>query len=680
MIDDAVVDTTNEAVAPPVTDWLKLSRDAFTASSTYFDAFVRPAIEEGIRQFNSQHATGSKYLTEQYRLKSKIFRPMTRKAIRKHEASAARALFSTEDVVSVRPVDDNNELHRAAAAVFGFLLQHRLTRSIPWFLTAMGAYQEAMNNGVVASIQEWEYDKTKKVDKPVVRLIPPENIRIDAAADWTDPVNTSPYVIQMIPMYVKDVKARMKRKAWKPLEEATILAARQSVNDSTRIVREGRSDSKDQPQANNDFTIVWVHRNIIEMEGVDYVYYTMGTQELLTDPVPLEQVWFHGKRPIVIGSCIIEAHKVYPSSFNKLVKGMNDEGNDLANLRLDNIKLILNPRHQALRNKNVDIRSITRNVPSSVTMVDSHNDVKTITPTDATGSSFQEQDRLNAEFDDLAGGFSGSSVATNRNLNETVGGMNLLSGNGDLISDYQMRTWIETWVEPVLRQLILLERDYETDETVLQLAGSAAKLEAIPEELLQQEVLLSVNVGIGNTNPQNQVDRFVYGLTALSRLKPEMLKRLKDEEIVKELFGKLGYRDGARFFDFGADTSDPVQQLTMDKLKAEIKQIEDNSALKQVEAMLKRVETLYSSMQAAQTAATVPGVVPIADEIAKSAGFNDLNAPPIYPEPEAPVMDEAQALPAVQENTSPMFPPRLPGPAEGMLQGIETQRGEDNIL
>lgn len=674
---------TEETVRMPVKDeehWMKLARDAHTVSTTYFDAFVRPAVEEGIRLFNSQHVQGSKYLTDQYRLKSKVFRPMIRKASRKHEASAARALFSTEDVVSIRPVDDNNPLHKGAADVFKFLLQHRLTKSIPWFLTAMGSYQDAMNSGVVASIQEWEYDQVKKIDRPVIRLRPPENLRIDAGADWTDPVNTSPYLIDMIPMYLKDVKARMNKGIWFKLEDAQILAARQSTNDSTRTLREGGSDSKDQPQTNSEFTIVWVHRNIIEQNGVDYVYFTMGTHHLLTAPVTIDEVWFHGKRPYVIGCCIVESHKVFKSSFNRLVKGMNEEGNDLANLRLDNIKLILNPRHQALRNKSVDLRSITRNVAGSVTMVTSHDDVKTITPADATGSSFQEQDRLNAEFDDLAGGFSGSSVATNRNLNETVGGMNLLANDGDLVKDYQMRTWIETWVEPVLRQLVLLEREYETDSTVLQLAGKAAKLDAIPEDLLRQEVVLNVNVGIGNTNPQNQVDRFIYGLSALSRLKPEMLKRLKDEEIVKELFGKLGYRDGARFFDFEADVSDPAAELAAEKLKAEIQQIKDSSALKQVESMLKRVETLYSSMQAAQTAATVPGVVPIADEIAKSAGFVDQNAAPIYPEPVPGLLADSVEMSEAALNTSPMYPPRPEGPAEGMMQGIETVRGEDNIL
>jgi hypothetical protein len=32
---------------------------------------------------------------------------------------------------------------------------------------------------------------------------------------------------------------------------------------------------------------VWVHKNIVEHEGEDYCYYTLGDQQLLSDPVPL---------------------------------------------------------------------------------------------------------------------------------------------------------------------------------------------------------------------------------------------------------------------------------------------------------------------------------------------------------------------------------------------------------
>lgn len=657
--------------------WVGLADAAFRGSTTYFDAHVRPRIERNIKQFQSQFSSDSKYMSEAYRLKSKVFRPKTRAAVRKSEAVAASAFFSTEDVTSIRPVDDNNPVHQAAAALYRYLLQHRLTKSIPWFQTLIGAYQEAQVSKAVASVQYWQYDERRGIDRPRIELIPIENIRIDPAADWTDPVGSSPYLIWLIPMYVKDVKARIRDGKWYEVSDKDLLTARTNVNDSTRMVREGRSDSKESVTGIDEYTTIWVHENHVIVDGEDLVYHTLGTTRLLSDPVPLTERYFHGRRPFVMGNCVIEAHKVFPSAPVELVTGIQDEINDVANQRLENVKLVLNKRWQAKRNRNVDVRSLTRNVAGSVTLVTEHDDIKHIDTPDVTRSSYEEQDRLNLDFDDVSGAFSGSSVASNRKMNETVGGMNILTTQSNLVGEYQLRTFVETWVEPVLRQLILLEREYENDTVILQLASEQAEVLAAAadiEELFRQEVVLTVNVGIGNTNPQNQVERFVYGLNSLkSLLGDEILQKANVEEIVKELFGKLGYRDGERFFKLGEEEQpDPMQQklqeLQVQELEAKIQFLKSQTGVK-------NVETLYSSMQAAQTAATVPGVVPIADEIAKSAGFVDQNAAPIYPAPLAPAAAAMYPADAVQ-NTSPMFPANPAGPGEGMLRGIETQRND----
>jgi hypothetical protein len=141
----------------------------------------------------------------------------------------------------------------AGADLMQELLQHRLTKTIPWFLTLMGAYQDAQVVGLVCSYQHWVFDKRKGKDEPAIALRPIENIRFDPGADWMDPVNTSPYLIDMIPMYVKDVRARMKNdpktgeKKWKTVEEAVLLQAVRGYSDSTRLTREqGRTDSKEQ--------------------------------------------------------------------------------------------------------------------------------------------------------------------------------------------------------------------------------------------------------------------------------------------------------------------------------------------------------------------------------------------------------------------------------------------------
>ncbi|SVB36996.1 uncharacterized protein METZ01_LOCUS189850, partial [marine metagenome] len=211
---------------------MKLARDAYDSSTSYLDSNYRRQWERNISLFRSKHPSGSKYGTSQYSHRSRLFRPKTRVAVRANEAAIAAAFFSTQDVLSVYPENDSDEAQRASARVLKHLLQYRLTKTIPWFQNLIAAYQEALVFGVVCSHQYWDYaekkikrekpiideegtpvmnedgsealETTEDVeiikDEPVIRLIASENLRIDPAADWWNPVNSSPYVIEVIPM------------------------------------------------------------------------------------------------------------------------------------------------------------------------------------------------------------------------------------------------------------------------------------------------------------------------------------------------------------------------------------------------------------------------------------------------------------------------------------------------
>jgi hypothetical protein len=705
-------------------DWLATAREAYDTSTTYFDASIRRQVESDIRQFQGQHPVGSKYLAETGR--SKLFRPKTRTTIRKNEAVAAEAFFTTTDVVAVSAQDDNDPSQQASAAIMQEILQYRLTKSIPWFLTVIGGYQDALTVGIVASHQCWEYNAKKRIDRPSIELVPIENLRFDPAAKWTDPVGTSPYIIHMIPMYVKDVKARMKtvdtktgEAKWNKLSDEQIMMGIKQYGDSTRLQREhGRTDSKDQPSSIGDYNIVWVHRNVIEDDGEDYLYYTLGTVALLSKPVPLSDQYAHGKRPYVIGNAIIETHKQYPSSLAKISKDVQAEINDLANLRIDNVRFALNKRYFVKRNKQVDLRSLVRNTAGSVTLMDDPEaDVKTVEFNDVTGSAYQEQDRLNLDFDDVTGSFSGASVQSNRKLNETVGGMQLLDGSANQVSGYQLRTFVETWVEPVLSQLVLLEQYYETDEVILALAGKKADLlqkfgiDTVTDDLLTEELTLNVNVGMGATNPTEQMNKFTQGLAALRDILADgtLIKYgLKVEEVITELFGKLGFRDGARFFE-PSDQEKPevtalkqqvqelmqqVAQKTDPRLvEAEIRKIDAEIASmqakdeKELASKIKlMVEAQFSAMQSAEVLTAVPGVAPVADALMVAAGAPDPNfiagdnaagAVGIEPVKNKRVGTVFTPGGAVQGDTSPNTPaaPAAPAsPGVGAAQGIETTR------
>jgi len=681
--------------------WLQRAQTAFSESSTYFDVNIRRSIEEDMRRFHSRHPAGSKYLTDNYKARSKLFRPATRSAIRKDEAVAAAAFFSTQDVVNIAANDDNDELQMISAELNRELLQYRLTKTIPWFLICIGAYQEAMNVGVVCSYQNWQYDKKRGIDRPWIELLPVENVRIAPNAKWYDPINSSPYVINMIPMYVKDVEARMKpnektgEPKWKPLSRQDIAVAAKHSNDSIRQTRDNdRTDAKATETNITDFTIVWVHENFIDIEGDDWVYFTLGTEFMLTDPKPRREIHATRDRPIVMGISVLETHRTYPSSPNRLGKDLQAEINEVTNSRVDNVKFALSKRYFAARNRQVDIRSVIRNIPNSVTLMnDPEKDVKVIETKDVTSSSYQEQDRLKVEFDELMGHMSGASVQSNRNLNETVGGLELLSNSADQVSEYQLRTFVETWVEPVLRQIMALEQEYESDERILALAGMKAGLPErygiydITDEMLTQELALTVNVGIGATNPQIQAQRFIYGVKALREmLGDDVIMKMKPEEVIAELFGKLGYKDGKRFFSLG-DEEDPriaqfmdiIQQLQM---QLALKEAPEVTAAKVEEILAKvdktRAETVkigveaqYAAMQGGEVVASIPEVTPIGDQILRNANPSVTDDKALQA-PDRPI----SSLNPANANTTPYLPPVPAEGEEGAYAGIETQRAD----
>ena len=610
-------------------DWLQIARDAYTSSTSYMDANYRRNWEDAIRMFQSRHPADSKYNSETYKFRSKIFRPKTRSVIRKVEAAGAAAFFSNVDVVNVEPVNQKAPEAAKGAQLYKELIQYRLTKTIPWFVVLLGALQEAQVIGVVASYQGWKYRERRVPvwsdamdeygqpvlgedgqpmqmqtgervevleDRPCVDLIPPENLRIDPAASWADPIGTSPYIIHLIPMYVQDVRAMARDggqdktgyQRWAEVSEGELRAATNQAYDSTRQTREGqREDPKTNQTPITDMDIVWVHRNIVRRDGEDWCYYTLGIEKLLSDPVPMREMYLHGERPYVMGISIIEAHKTMPDGSPMLGRELQKEVNEVVNTRLDNVKLVLNKRYIVKRGAQVDLKSLVRNVAGSITLAnDPTGDVKQIEFNDVTASAFAEQDRLNVDFDELLGNFSSSSVMTNRKLGETVGGMGIIASGANQMTEYTLRTFTETWVEPVLRQLVKLERYYETDETILALMGEKLDTQ-ITDEMFDTDVSLNVSVGMGATDPVMKMNRLLAGVQAFANVAAGGAPGLNLGEIGKEIFGYMGYRDGGRFLTDGEDPKAAAMQAQMQKMGQMIQQLQDQLRNRQAEIALR---------------------------------------------------------------------------------------------
>ncbi len=462
------------------------------------------------------------------------------------------------------------------------------------------------------------------IDKPVIDLIPVENMRIDPGANWMDPINTSPYVIHLMPMYVLDVKEKMKAGVWLQLSDAVIGQATEAKADTTRIAR---NKDRDDPysadsKSVDDYEIVWVQRHIHRRDGEDYEFYVMGDVALLTDPVPLKDTVFHGKRPYVMGCCVLETHKVFPTSIPQLSKGLQDETNEIANQRLDNVKFVLNKKWFVKRGKEADIAGLIRNVPGGVVMLDDPQaDVREVTWPDVTASAFQEQQGINMEMDELLGNFNPAALMTQGAANAPARNMAMLGQSNGTLVEYLIRTFTETFVQPLLKQLVQLEQAYETDQVIMKIAAKRAKvfqkygIDEQTDALLDNELTLTVNVGMGATDPMQKLNKFLSAMGTYTAMLQKPVPGIDMAEVGKEIFGHLGYADGSRFFTVEnpqlLQAQQQLQQATalIQQLQAQVKDKQTAHQVKVVTAQAKNQTDLATAQAKNQTDITKTNIV-----------------------------------------------------------------------
>lgn len=673
-----LADLDNAALAGVVRDdgtsvpFLRWAANAERVNQTYVQANVGQEWHRSYRAYRNHFFDGSKYLTENYKTRSRLFRPKTRIAVRKQLAATAQALFSTSDVVSVAAEYDDDPVADDAAQVIHHLLNYRLDRTsvkagIPWFPICMGAAFDAIVAGITVSKQFWEFEqiegeemepatdpatglpildpatglpipgnRPKMItvkDRPMILPLPPENAILDMGAPWYDPAQLGAYLIIAYPYERGDLEQAIEAsstgakggQAWLPVDPAVLEAVRDDYD--AKGIRQARDGGQDRfgsevarpAQAHN---IVWVHENFFRYRGEDYQFWSVGTRAYLSEVRPTRQVYpaLGGERPYVIGVGAIEPHRLYPQSHVSSWQPLQMEANDLANLRLDALKQAISPIAKIRQGSVFDVKALNnRGAGGTNIQVRSMDDLDFASWPMPGGQAYLETNHLNADMDDLSGTFSQGSVSTNRQMGETVGGMRLLNGTANAVSEYDLRVFVETWVERALRQTMKNLQFYETDETALMVAGKRAKVRSvITDEMMMTEVSCRVDVGIGATDPMQRLAKLRMALEMLVGAVPFLDQRVKvkAEEIIPEIMGAAGYKDGMKFFEFAppGEDMDPKLKIEMEKIQIDQARV----ALDRVKAMMedrREGERIQTDRDNAELAAQVDVLTDLIDQI-----------------------------------------------------------------
>lgn len=632
-------------MTPEEIEWMQLARTSFNQSTDWVKSNHYSQWERNIHNFNSKHPPGSKYRTSRYKNRNRGFRPMTRMVMRKLEETYLRSVMNASSRARIKAQDPDNETQAAAAKLIEALLNERMEHSIPWYPLNVGVVHDAQQYGFCVTHQCWEYEENNmhpelpgRVDKPVCELVPPENIRFDEAASWMDPLNDSPFVIQMIPMFAMDIVERGEVESTLPGEEGEehtsdrtgqplwrkvtleeVTAAFKAQDDS---IARSRHTSGQDPKVDGagadlsvyGYNVGWVHRNIFRKDGEDWLFYSVGTTLILSDVVPLRDAypWLrYGERPYAFGSMMLEAHKAIPASPVEMGQSIQASANDVANRRQDNVELAMDKRYFLRRGANIDRNALYSSVPgSSVETDDPNQDVRIEETKDVTSSAYAEQDRLNMDMDELFGAFSNATVMANRKQNETVGGMEMQNSNADGQADLYVQALQQTWYRRVISQLIRLEQYYETDLRIMTVAAKRAGVwmqvntdndgdaqDALTKLLINQELTVNIETGISALSPSHRINMLMTGVHNLAKF-PGLQRRINEEAVAHEIFSALGFGDGARFL-LPREEGEPSEAER--ELQARLDKLESGIALEELRsASRERIARTNASVKLAE--------------------------------------------------------------------------------
>jgi hypothetical protein len=389
---------------------------------------------------------------------------------------------------------------------------------------------------------------------------------------------------------------------------------------AVRRAREDGVDPLEGTRVDKNGDVIWLFECFYRYDGEDWHWWMLGENTLLSDPRPTIDSYPEqsGARPYVRGIGALETHRVYPMSPVESWQQAQAEINDITNLSLDALKMGISPITKIKRGQNVDMKQVQNRGPDASIMVNNDDDVTFDRAPGPPADSMAYVNVLSNDFDDLAGVFSGSSVQNNRQLNETVGGMQLLNQNASALTEFDLRVWVETWAEPVLAQSVNLIRYYESDEVVIAVAGENAGLienleptenergldpqqaeEEDPQamqggpsaqqkpkpktpkitihdvlgNLDKAQVSVKVNVGIGALDSSQRLGKFmnaIKGTMEMGELLASDNIKPNGAAIMQELWGLSGYKDADRFFT-KEEEKEPEPPLDIQKLMMQMK-------------------------------------------------------------------------------------------------------------
>lgn len=378
---------------------------------------------------------------------------------------------------------------------------------------------------------EIEPPNPKNVDQlvqffsPIVECIPYEDLFLHVDATWKD------YWKYPIIHRVKRTRDYCKKRGYKNIDKIPWAG----TFPGTDLIKAQRSMTQGSPFSGapediEEVQSIWIYESW-DLEPGDYGYLESGSFVLggsADRPMALMRGWVKNelpyqfdptepvRPPFVVGTAFPEAHTMYGKSFPGVTRDLQKETNARINQEREAVARALRPPVLVDRNANIDlmalmIRKIGGVVQGNSVSPEAIREMQIENPIPISLPAQQRIDQLYTEISSIGPDQVGADSTVGNDESATASSTK--STNASKKMNMVIRNLTQTGILQMLRFLLRLEQEYESDELIEQVTGRVLGWKFVKDEkgdhlgprpsvIIQGDFDLSANVG---SNKQNQL-------------------------------------------------------------------------------------------------------------------------------------------------------------------------------
>jgi hypothetical protein len=523
---------------------LRFIRDFESLAQSHIDEQLSDQWRKNEKGMRLEHYNDRINTDPKYKHRSKLFIPKIKTAVYRILASIIMEYFSSPDALVVKSMKDFKPQIAEASKVLQKVTNYRLEETLNWFLVCVLACRDILVFGRGAAAVGWDYQEEEyevkelvdKVDEngdlvldengyteveeittteirvvkdePYIRHIKLWNILLDPDCDPVDPVNSSPVLIEKVPVYIHEVLGKIKSGEWeKPecIKEAEDWE--QFLWENNPIQSEVEGETRNNQRAaktKSEWKQIEIWKVCMIWEGEDLYFETLKDRAILTEPEPVSSKFPCKGRPYVFGGADPDSNSIYWAGFPEGVEGLQRELNAIRNQRRDNVNLALNKRMLVRKTAGISLQSLMFNRPGAPIMADdiSEYSIRELKVDDVTASSYREEDVNRRDFEEASGIGPYNQGSLRPGMNKTATGTMSLIEQSNMPIGMTVSIISRTFVKPLLEMVVQFEQAFENEEVIRNVCGKAGiDFDAVwNEEAIENKYSVEIFAGIGHTS------------------------------------------------------------------------------------------------------------------------------------------------------------------------------------